>query len=144
MGCDACGLFVRIHIASLVFGSSTSPNIDCLRLSDHEQRGDAASIFDICLGVRFRPSVSRPAERDLWVRWLHSFTFRLIHTDSPGDWSRRVPVLQLSNLFFLVWNTACGFSKTKEQMIVFRFLSGLGGSAPLAVSSPYQTWTTFT
>ena len=48
----------------------------------------------------------------------------------------RVPVLQLSNLFFLVFNIACGFSKNKGQMIAFRFLSGLGGSAPLAVSDP--------
>lgn len=45
----------------------------------------------------------------------------------------RVPVLQLSNLFYLVFNTACGASKSKGQMIAFRFLSGLGGSAPLAV-----------
>ena len=48
----------------------------------------------------------------------------------------RVPVLQLANLFFLVFNIGCGFSQTKVQMIVCRFFSGLGGSAPLAVSSP--------
>lgn len=45
----------------------------------------------------------------------------------------RVPVLQLANLFFLVFNTACGASKNKGEMIAFRFLSGLGGSAPLAI-----------
>ena len=45
----------------------------------------------------------------------------------------RVPVLQLSNLFYLVFNIACGFSRNKGEMIAFRFLSGLGGSAPLAV-----------
>ena len=45
----------------------------------------------------------------------------------------RVPVLQLANLFFLVFNTAAGASKNKGEMIAFRFLSGLGGSAPLAV-----------
>ncbi|KAL8689865.1 MAG: hypothetical protein Q9224_004542 [Gallowayella concinna] len=45
----------------------------------------------------------------------------------------RVPVLQLANLVYLVFNTACGLCKSKEQMIVFRFLSGLGGSAPLAI-----------
>lgn len=45
----------------------------------------------------------------------------------------RVPVLQLSNLFYLVFNIACGVSRSKGQMIAFRFLSGLGGSAPLAV-----------
>lgn len=45
----------------------------------------------------------------------------------------RVPVLQLSNLFFLVWNLACGFAQNSGQMLAFRFLSGLGGSAPLAI-----------
>lgn len=45
----------------------------------------------------------------------------------------RVPVIQLSNLFYLIFNTACGFSQSKTQMIVFRFFAGLGGSAPLAL-----------
>lgn len=47
----------------------------------------------------------------------------------------RVVVLQSANMFYLVFNTACGFAKSKEQMLAFRFLSGLGGSAPQAVSS---------
>lgn len=47
----------------------------------------------------------------------------------------RVIVLQLANLFFLIFNIACGVSQTSAQMIVFRFLAGLGGSAPLAVSA---------
>ena len=46
----------------------------------------------------------------------------------------RVPVLQLSNLVYLIFNLACGASRNKGQMIAFRFLSGLGGSAPLAVN----------
>lgn len=46
----------------------------------------------------------------------------------------RVIVLQLANLFYLVFNIACGVSQSKGQMIAFRFLAGLGGSAPLAVS----------
>ncbi|KAI9877951.1 MAG: hypothetical protein M1830_002358 [Pleopsidium flavum] len=45
----------------------------------------------------------------------------------------RVPVLQLANLFYLVFNTACGASKNKGEMIAFRFLAGLGGSAPMAI-----------
>ena len=49
----------------------------------------------------------------------------------------RVPVLQLANLFYLVFNLGCGFARNKGEMIAFRFLSGLGGSAPLAVSYPY-------
>ncbi|EXJ89742.1 hypothetical protein A1O3_02809 [Capronia epimyces CBS 606.96] len=45
----------------------------------------------------------------------------------------RVIVLQLSNLFYLAFNIGCGFAKTKGQLIGFRFLAGLGGSAPLAL-----------
>lgn len=53
----------------------------------------------------------------------------------------RVIVLQLANLFYLVFNVACGVSQTKVQMIVCRFFSGLGGSAPLAVSCPHPRYT---
>ncbi|KAJ5771769.1 MFS multidrug transporter [Penicillium odoratum] len=45
----------------------------------------------------------------------------------------RTIVLQLSNLFFLVFNIGCGFAQTTTQMIVCRFFAGLGGSAPLAI-----------
>ncbi|KAI7771134.1 hypothetical protein LZL87_013205 [Fusarium oxysporum] len=45
----------------------------------------------------------------------------------------RVVVLQSANMFYLIFNTVCGFSKTREQMLIFRFLSGLGGSAPQAL-----------
>jgi multidrug resistance protein len=42
-------------------------------------------------------------------------------------------VLQISNLVFLVFNTAAGWATSKEQILAFRFLSGIGGSAPLAI-----------
>jgi len=45
----------------------------------------------------------------------------------------RAIVLQLANLFYLFFNLGCGLAQTKGQMIAFRFLSGLGGSAPLAI-----------
>lgn len=45
----------------------------------------------------------------------------------------RVIVLQTSNLLFLFFNLGCGLARTKTQMIIFRLLSGLGGSAPLAI-----------
>jgi MFS family permease len=52
----------------------------------------------------------------------------------------RVPVLQLANLFYVVFNIACGVCNSKGQLLAFRFLSGLGGSAPLAVSDA-ASWT---
>lgn len=45
----------------------------------------------------------------------------------------RVPVLQIANLVYLIFNIACGASRNKGEMIAFRFLAGLGGSAPLAL-----------
>lgn len=46
----------------------------------------------------------------------------------------RAIVLQLANLFYLAFNIGCGLCKTEGQLIAFRFLSGLGGSVPVAVS----------
>lgn len=73
-------------------------------------------------------------------------TFVLAYAIGPLFWGPtsevygRVPVLQASNLFYVIFNVACGASKSKGQMIAFRFLSGLGGSAPLAVgvAQPYR------
>jgi MFS family permease len=52
----------------------------------------------------------------------------------------RVPILQFGNCLYIIFNTACGAARTPAQMLAFRALSGLGGGAPLAVSSgPVQT-----
>ncbi|KAJ1563697.1 hypothetical protein HK405_001110, partial [Cladochytrium tenue] len=45
----------------------------------------------------------------------------------------RVVVIQGANLLYLVFNLACGFATSYPQILAFRFLSGLGGSAPLAI-----------
>ncbi|KAF8321174.1 MFS general substrate transporter [Clavulina sp. PMI_390] len=42
-------------------------------------------------------------------------------------------ILQCANMFFLIFNIACSQARTSTQLVVFRFLTGLGGSAPLAV-----------
>lgn len=34
---------------------------------------------------------------------------------------------------YVAWNLACGFAQNTGQLIAFRFLAGLGGSAPLSV-----------
>ena len=36
--------------------------------------------------------------------------------------------------FLAVWNLACGFATTLPQLMIFRLLAGIGGSAPLVVS----------
>lgn len=45
----------------------------------------------------------------------------------------RVIVLQVSNLLFLAFNIGCGFATSYGQILAFRLLAGVGGSAPLAI-----------
>lgn len=45
----------------------------------------------------------------------------------------RLLVLQISNIWFLLFNTVCGFAKTPTQLLVFRFLAGFGGAAPQSI-----------
>ncbi|GAA6062213.1 hypothetical protein JCM10212_006448 [Sporobolomyces blumeae] len=47
----------------------------------------------------------------------------------------RVRVLQAANLLYIIFNLVCAFATTKGQFIAFRFLSGLGGGAPLAIGA---------
>ncbi|THU96909.1 MFS general substrate transporter [Dendrothele bispora CBS 962.96] len=42
----------------------------------------------------------------------------------------RLPILQISNIWFLIFNTLCAFSTTPTQLLVFRFFAGFGGAAP--------------
>ncbi|KFA45653.1 hypothetical protein S40293_08913 [Stachybotrys chartarum IBT 40293] len=46
----------------------------------------------------------------------------------------REPVLHASNIWFLVWNIACGFANSKHLLIGARFLAGLGASAIYALA----------
>ncbi|KAG2062662.1 MFS general substrate transporter, partial [Suillus decipiens] len=49
----------------------------------------------------------------------------------------RSRVLQLANLWYLAWNLACGFAQSESQLLAFRFLAGLGGSAPLSIGGGF-------
>ncbi|KAF7364751.1 MFS polyamine transporter [Mycena venus] len=42
-------------------------------------------------------------------------------------------IIQGANLWYLFWNLGCGFAQNTGQLLAFRFISGLGGSAPMAV-----------
>ncbi|KAF4461869.1 hypothetical protein FALBO_11328 [Fusarium albosuccineum] len=45
----------------------------------------------------------------------------------------RQAILHASNIWFLIWNIACGFANTKELLIGARFLAGFGASAIYAL-----------
>ncbi|KAI0666100.1 MFS polyamine transporter [Trametes maxima] len=54
----------------------------------------------------------------------------------------RARVLQMSNLFYFAWNLGCGFAQTPGQLLAFRFLSGIGGSAAPSIGGGVlgDTW----
>ncbi|KAI1335579.1 major facilitator superfamily domain-containing protein [Xylariaceae sp. FL0016] len=78
--------------------------------------------------------ISQAFERNLTLS-----IFVLAYAVGPLAWGPlselygRIIVLQLTNLIFLFFNLGCGLAQNKGQLIAFRFLSGLGGSAPLAI-----------
>ena len=45
----------------------------------------------------------------------------------------RARILQMSAFFYLAFNLACGWAQAEWQLILFRFLAGIGGSAPLTI-----------
>ncbi|KAJ4251419.1 hypothetical protein NW762_011401 [Fusarium torreyae] len=47
----------------------------------------------------------------------------------------RKTILHVSNVWFLVWNVACGFTNSKELLIGARFLAGFGASAVYALGA---------
>ncbi|KAF2652357.1 major facilitator superfamily transporter [Lophiostoma macrostomum CBS 122681] len=48
-------------------------------------------------------------------------------------WGRR-PIWLFGSIWYVIWNTVCGFSKNAALMIVGRIMAGLGASAEFAVS----------
>lgn len=72
----------------------------------------------------------------LWGKMILARRLMYVDSHSIGPLSEvfgRVRVMQTANMIFLLFNTVCGFAKNKEQMMAFRFLSGIGGSAAQAV-----------
>ncbi|OTA80148.1 hypothetical protein M434DRAFT_401901 [Hypoxylon sp. CO27-5] len=77
----------------------------------------------------FRIATTLEAQMVLSIFVLASAVGPLVISPLSEVYGRR-PVLQFTCLFYMVFNLACAFSKTAAQLLVFRFMSGLGGSAP--------------
>lgn len=46
----------------------------------------------------------------------------------------RAPVIRYAHLWHMLWNTACGFATSGPQLLAFRFIGGLGASAPQIIA----------
>ncbi|KAG2128300.1 multidrug resistance protein 4 [Suillus bovinus] len=64
--------------------------------------------------------------------FILSYAIGLLFAAPLSEVYGRVWVLHLGNLFFLAFNLGCALSTNTTSLIVFRFLAGLAGSAPVA------------
>ncbi|KAG1731364.1 major facilitator superfamily domain-containing protein [Suillus paluster] len=64
-----------------------------------------------------------------------AFAFGPLFVGPMSELYGRSRVLQVANLWYLAWNFGCGFAQTESQLLVFRFLAGMGGGAPTSVRS---------
>lgn len=86
----------------------------------------APALESIAQDINIPPSSA--FERSLTLSiFLLAFAFGPFLVSPLAETYGRRWVLQLSMLEYLVFNTACGFAKTGTQLIVLRFLAGLGG-----------------
>jgi MFS family permease len=108
MGCDIDRVLFHARVANIFIHDCTSFDLDIRRVW-HYQAQLTLSIFVLAYAIG-----------PLFLGPLSEIYGRVI-------------VLQLSNLFYLAWNLGCGFAQTSGQLMAFRFFSGLGGSAPLAI-----------
>ncbi|KAB8228940.1 major facilitator superfamily domain-containing protein [Aspergillus alliaceus] len=58
-----------------------------------------------------------------------------LFTAPISEMAGRVPVLLAMNVIYIVFNTACGAAKSPTQLIIFRFLAGLGAAGPYGIGS---------
>ncbi|EFQ30362.1 major facilitator superfamily transporter [Colletotrichum graminicola] len=47
----------------------------------------------------------------------------------------RTPIVRVGNMIFIISTTLCGFATSKEQILAFRFLAGIGGSVTVGMGS---------
>ena len=50
-----------------------------------------------------------------------------------SEYFGRVSILFVGTAIFATFNLACGLAQTPAQMLIFRFLAGIGGATPFAV-----------
>ncbi|KAK2042153.1 major facilitator superfamily transporter [Colletotrichum somersetense] len=47
----------------------------------------------------------------------------------------RTPIVRVGNIIFIISTTLCGFAASKEEILAFRFVAGIGGSVTVGMGS---------
>ena len=90
----------------------------------------APAIQDLAVGLDMHSQVETYVSHAIFIL---AYAVGPILFGPASELYGRKRLLQISNVWYLAWNMGCGFSHTKGQFFAFRFLAGLGGSAPLAL-----------
>ena len=73
--------------------------------------------------------------RDLSMSvYVLGYTFGPLFLAPLSEMYGRVIVVQISNVWFVLWTVVCAVASTKTQIIVARLMAGIGGSAALSVN----------
>lgn len=128
MGSDGSCIDVHVYFACVQHYGRASVDVNCQRPPHYGGTRELVNIVGISVSLRVW---AFDTGRSALLKTLNYGAD--LYTKGPlSEVYGRVPVIQLSNLFFLAFNIGCGFAQTKGQMIAFRFFAGLGGSAPLS------------
>lgn len=105
-------------LVTLMSGSMLAPALDAISKDLHtnpETANLTLSIF--VLAFAFGPMVLSPCTEIFGRRYV---------------WI-------ICSLWYILWNTVCGFAHSNALLIVGRILSGIGGSVEFAVSNDYPS-----
>jgi len=79
--------------------------------------------------------IEQPAVQEMVLSvYLLGFAFGPLVASPLSETYGRVKIIRSWNLFYLIFNAVCGAIRTKEALLVLRFISGLFASATLGVS----------
>ncbi|EQK99863.1 polyamine transporter 3 [Ophiocordyceps sinensis CO18] len=79
--------------------------------------------------------ITQPAQQTMVVSiFVLGFAFGPLVASPLSEIYGRTVIVQTWNLVYLAFNTACGGARSKESLLVLRFLAGLFGSATLGIS----------
>ncbi|KAK8248012.1 multidrug resistance protein [Phyllosticta capitalensis] len=105
---------VTLIVSAFAFVSPLSSSISAPALSDIGEE------LDIPEGYRLQMVLSI---------FMLSYAVAPLVLSPCSEMFGRTPIIRFSNLIFVAFNTACGFSQTEAQLTIFRLLAGFGGSA---------------
>jgi MFS family permease len=123
--------------------------VDCLMLvADYEMLNSPPALISIhrfLVSMMLAPSVSqvlqefRPAGNDKFLDsfsvtvYVLGFVVRPLHFGPLTDLVGRIYILRLTATLYLIFTLACAWSNSLPMLIVFRFVAGCFGGAPMAI-----------